>query len=406
MALVRFFEYSRGMKSSRAIFAPVIVLALVSCTLPGAEPRGLPAPSETAFVPAATPTLTATEILSLGEAAANGGDWGGAIVFYDQSIALDAANPQAFLLRGNAYKELGILDQAISNYDEAIALDPFFATAFNNRGLAHAAAGNYDLALPDFAAAIEISPTFALAFRNRAEIQEAAGNLAAAALDLQVYLTLIPNAPDAAEVEARIADLQGEVLAAAGEDGLLFFDNFSDATSGWYTNGDPASPGVYSGGGYVLIANQPLAPVWAMPGRLFGNTRIEVLATKQGGEDNDFYGVLCRVNGTGINGEFYALIISSDGFFAIAKRVDDDPFVTVGQEGMLASPHINKGEATNKITAICSGTRLALYVNDRFVVETQDADLVSGQPGLIVGNFEQDMASVFFDDFKVYTEQP
>ncbi|MGH2582545.1 MAG: tetratricopeptide repeat protein [Anaerolineales bacterium] len=395
------------MSAPRRLFVAICGLMLASCTLPAGVPRSLPAASETAPVPAATPTLSAAELVSLGEAAAAVGDWGGAIVFYDQSIALDATNAQAFLLRGNAYKELGILDQAISNYDAAIALDPLFATAFNNRGLAHAGAGNNDLALADFAAAIEIFPTFALAFRNRAEIQEAAGNLAAAALDLQVYLTLIPYAPDEAEVQARIEELQGEVLAAAGEDGLLFFDDFSDTASGWYTNGDPASPGVYSGGGYVLIANQPLTGVWAMPGRLFADVRIEVSARKQGGGQDDFFGVLCRVNGTGINGEFYAFIISSDGFFTIAKRVDDDPFVSIGQDGMLASPHINKGEGdTNTIRGICSGNRLSFYVNDHFVAETVDTDLITGQPGLIVGNFEQDMSSIFFDDFKVYVETP
>src|SRR3970282_1334795 len=125
-----------------------------------------------------------------------------------------------------------------------------------------------------------------------------------------------------------------------------------------------------------------------MPGRLFSDVRIQVTARKQNGTNNNFYGVLCRVQGTNQSGSFYAFIVSSDGFYGIAKRVDQGEMKGVGQEKLLPSGRINQGEATTEITAVCGGERLALYVNGELLYETADSELTSGQVGLIAGTYE------------------
>lgn len=391
-----------------ALIAFVLLLGLAACRAPQAGEAvspGLPSSEVNTALPEATASATPSfdELLTLAQDLANGGDWAGAIALLDQAILINNVNAQAYLLRGNVYKASGDLAQAISNFDQAVAVDANLSAAFQNRGLAYAELGEATQALADLSHAIEISPGFALAYRNRAELQRSLGNTSAASFDLQVYLSLVPNAPDRAAVEAEIAALQEETVQNAGEEGLLFFDDFSDPNSGWYTNGDPASPGLYAGGGYVLVKEQPQGAVWALPGRVFTDVRIEVQASKQGGDDNNFFGVLCRVGGTTQSADFYLLMISSDGYFGIARK-EGETLGLVGQDKMLYSSAIIQGNSTNAITAICAGTRLALYANGELLVEVNDAELTSGQVGILAGTFDVAGTSIFFDDFKVFTE--
>lgn len=397
----------------RTIFILAVLAALASgcAALPtgqselGEQSAGLSSPTPSLPpLPTATATPTFDELLVLGQDAANNGDWTSAIAYLDQAIA---SNPtaQAYYLRGGVYFASGDLQQALTDYDQAIALDPNLSSAYQSRGLVQAELGDTDQALADISKAIELSPNFALAYRNRAEIQMNLGNTSAASFDLQAYLALVPNAPDRTQVEAIIASLQEETVTNAGEEGLLFFDDFSDVNSGWYTNGDPASPGLYSSDGYRLIKEQPQGAVWALPGRIFTDVRVEVKTTKQGGEDDNWFGVMCRVQGTTQTGNFYILMISSDGYFGIGKKTGDI-LELIGQDKMLLHPAINKGNATNLISAICAGNRLTLYVNGEFVVETTDADYTSGQVGILAGTFEVAGTDILFDDFAVYAEAP
>jgi tetratricopeptide (TPR) repeat protein len=401
-------------------FLLLFALALLAsaCRAPGAvanteTPVDVPPvmnPTATLLAPpSATPTATlpAEQLVDLAQDASNRGEWEVAIALLDLALEQNAENAQAYLLRGNAYKQLRDPNQALSDYNQAITLDVNLAAAFQNRALVHSELGDQQQALADFGRAIELAPTFGLAYRNRAAVHLELGNTAAAALDLQIYLTFVPAAPDRVEVEAQIAELQAQVVEEAAEDGLLFFDDFSDLGSGWYTNGDPASPGIYAGDGYVLQVTQSVeggaTGVWAMAGRLFSDVRVEVTANKQNGTDNNFYGILCRLQGTTQTGSFYAFIVSSDGFYGIAKRVNQGEMRGLGQDKLLPSGLINTGEGSNQLTAICAGDRLAFYVNGELVYETRDKDLANGQVGLIAGTYEA-TTSIFFDDFAVYTE--
>jgi tetratricopeptide (TPR) repeat protein len=395
-----------------------LVLALAACRAPAAENApaqlGLPA-ADTATPSPLPPTATATpsfdELLTQAQDAANSGDWGGAIALLNQALIMNNASVQAYFLLGNIYKSSGDFSQAISNYDQAVALDPNFSAAYQNRGLTYQQIGNTDQALADISKAIELSPTFALAYRNRAELERSLGNTTAASYDLQVYLGLVPNAPDRTQVEAVIAELQAQAVQDAGEEGLLFSDDFSSQDCRWYTNGDPASEGLCAGGGYVLVEKQPNAAFWALPGRLFSDVRIEVTATKQAGEeDSNFFGVICRVQGTTGSAGSYAFLITSDGYYGIAKiatEAGQTSLALIKPDAMLFSSAINKGDSTNKIGAVCSGTRLALYVNDQLLIETNDTDYTTGQVGILAGAFSKAAGtSIFFDDFKVFTELP
>ena len=154
----------------------------------------------------------------------------------------------------------------------------------------------------------------------------------------------------------------------------------------------------------MLQIKQSNAGLWAMPGRLFDDVRVEVLATKQGGDDDNVIGLMCRISGAGGSADFYAFMISSDGFFGIGKRIDSGDLVLIDQDQMLFSSAILQGEATNKITAVCSGSRLVLYANDTKLLEVNDDSLGRGQVGLFAASHPNPGTSIFFDDFAVYAE--
>lgn len=385
----------------RNVLSLLLVVLLAACAAQSgpALPAGLP--QETAAAPAATPVPTFEELLTLGQDAANRGDWEAALAYLDAAVAVDPASARALLQRAGAHHAAGDPARAVEDYNRAIELDPASASAYQGRGLAYAQLGDGQAALADLSHAIQLLPTFAQAFRNRADLRAGLGDYTAAAYDLQVYLNLLPSAPDAEALAGEIIALQEQAAAAAGAGGLLFADDFADANSGWTVSGGEPSTGAYEQGGYLLTENRASNATWALPGRLAQDVRVQASATRLGGDDNNFFGLVCRVQSAG----YYAFIISSDGFFGIGKK-SGDTLSLIGQDAMLRHRAINLGAGPNIITAVCAGSRLALHVNGQFVAETTDDEYTSGQVGLIVGAFELPGTSILFDDFSFYVEQP
>lgn len=350
----------------------------------------------------ATSIPSKEDLLARGRDAANRGEWQSAIAFYDQVLVLDSSNALSLHLRGQAHRALGNLTQALTDYDQAIALDATFSATYNSRGQVYAEVGDHANALADFGRAIELEPGFALAYRNRAEVQITQGKYEAAIFDLQIYLALAPNALDSSQVEAQIAEILGALPQTVDADGLLYSDDFSDPTSGWYSNGDPALFADYDSGGYRLVHPQPDAAGWALPGRLFTDVRVEVHAEKRGGDDDNFFGLMCRVQGTTGTASFYVMMISSDGYYGIGKRVEGGELALIGQPKMQFSAAINLGENSNVLRAECEGDRLALFANEEMLGEVHDSDLNIGQIGLMVGTFDEPGTNILFDNLTIY----
>ena len=312
-------------------------------------------------------------------------------------------NAQALRQRGLTHQAAGNLEPALADLSRSLEVAPAQPSAYVSRGWLLAQQGDVAAALADLIHAIQILPTYAQAYRTRAALHTSLGNFTAASFDLQVYLGLAPTAADAAIVRAELAERQHQTNAQAGDAGLLFADDFSDPACGWYSNGGPETQAQYVEGGYLLGHSQPNSAVWALPGRIVSDTRIQVTATRVGGDDDNFFGLLCRVQGTGQSGDFYAFIISSDGHFGIAKS-SGGSFSLIGQELMMRHMAIHQGSEPNVITAICAGSRLALYVNGEFVAETSDDTYTTGQVGLIAGTLDIQSTQILFDDFSSHRE--
>jgi hypothetical protein len=179
--------------------------------------------------------------------------------------------------------------------------------------------------------------------------------------------------------------------------GVLFQDDFSDTSSGWDQVDDGEVITDYVDDAYQIVVNIDNTDVWANPGLSFTDTVVEVEATKLDGPDDNDLGVICRYQGPS---NFYLFMISSDGFYTIAKWVGGEHML-ISSDNMEYSDAINQGYATNKIRADCIGSRLVLWVNDQVLMEATDTDFTTGDVGLIAGTFDIPGTDIMFDNFVV-----
>jgi hypothetical protein len=147
--------------------------------------------------------------------------------------------------------------------------------------------------------------------------------------------TLVPSLPSPSPAPAT-PHPESTSLAAPGA--LLFEDDFSDVGSGWdrVDNGEGGTD--YFGGTYRIWADKPSVDYWGNPGRVLQDVWISVAASKAAGPDDNDFGVICRYRDTE---NFYALLISSDGFYGIQK-FEGGEMTWIGQDQMLSSPLIHR----------------------------------------------------------------
>jgi tetratricopeptide (TPR) repeat protein len=396
------------MKKPIIAYFVIVLLLFPACTLSvlatrnQPETRSLPTVSE---APTATPTaeFSIEGMYAAAVDAANSGSWREALSLLDDLLAETPVYAQGYLLRGRAHAALGNSAKAEADFSTAIDQDGKLAAAYFERAQVYASGDNVEAALADLDRAIEIVPSYAAAYRARADLQVGLSNFTVARLDLEVYLTLIPNATDRNQIEDQIAQLLAAVEASAGEGELLYSDDFSNPASGWYSNGFEQAVMEYAQEGYRITLNSASSGAWAYSGQSFSNVRLEITATKLGGaDDSNWYGLVCRLQVVEGDADFYAFIISSDGYYGIGKHVDGGPFGLISADKMQFSNAVIQGDDTNVIAAECVGNRLAIYVNGVLLAEVEDSDMSGGQAGLIVGTFTEPGAQILFDDFAAY----
>jgi hypothetical protein len=155
----------------------------------------------------------------------------------------------------------------------------------------------------------------------------------------------------------------------------------------------------YYNDAYRIIENAKQSDVWANPlDNSFGDVLIEVDATKNGGPDDNDFGVICRYLSVD---EFYFGVITSDGYYAIMKMTADGS-QTIGRDHMESSDLINQGLATNQIRFNCVGEVLTLYVNGHQLDQQTDSEYSSGNVGLLAGTYDIPGTDILFDNFTVY----
>jgi hypothetical protein len=180
---------------------------------------------------------------------------------------------------------------------------------------------------------------------------------------------------------------------------FLYADDFADPESGWDRAAFDQGTTDYGDGVYRIAVTAPNQLLWATAYRQFQDLRIEVSARlAAGGEDNSF-GIVCRHADPD---NFYALVVSSDGYAAIRKRVFGGELLVLTGEGKFTEVESwpGPGETVN-LAAECVGESLRLFVNGELILEARDGDLGEGDVGLLAGTFSAEQTTVEFDDFRV-----
>ncbi|HSB66713.1 MAG TPA: hypothetical protein VLD65_09040 [Anaerolineales bacterium] len=187
--------------------------------------------------------------------------------------------------------------------------------------------------------------------------------------------------------------------AKTPESDIVFSDDFSDTSKKWDQVTETSRTTGYYNETYRITVNDINSDAWANPGKeSFTDTRIEVDASKNGGPDDNDFGVICRYIDTT---KFYYGVVSSDGYYAIMKMTADGGS-PLGNEKMAESDVINKGTASNHIRFDCVGSTLTLYVNGTQIDQQTDTEYSFGNGGLLAGTFSTAGADILFDNFIVY----
>lgn len=179
---------------------------------------------------------------------------------------------------------------------------------------------------------------------------------------------------------------------------ILFFDDFSDPSSGWDRVDESDYSTNYFNDAYRITVDSNLSDSWANPGNeSYADVVIEVEATKYGGPDDNDFGIICRYQDVD---HFYYAIISSDGYYGISKVTSDSSDV-IGRDHLDYSEVINQGSATNQLRFECIGETLNLYANGQLLDQQTDGDYSSGNVGLIAGTYDTPGTDILFDNFRV-----
>jgi hypothetical protein len=187
-------------------------------------------------------------------------------------------------------------------------------------------------------------------------------------------------------------------VSAVDSGSVLFYDDFSSVEGGWSTLDSDGARIAYEQGGLRFQINSVNYDYWSMPDLHLVDSTVAVEATTLAGpEDNDF-GVICRFQDAS---NYYALLISSDGYGGVVKVKDGLYTILNNPDGMEYGSMIRTGADTNLLRADCIADRLTLYVNHELFLDVRDSDFTFGEVGLIAGSFSQAGVDILFDDFFV-----
>lgn len=134
----------------------------------------------------------AAVLLELAEAYLQGDmpDADKALAEINSAIKLDDKNPEAYVIRGDAFLQKTNGSEAIANYNKATELDPKSVQGILRIGQLYSKARNNTEAAHYYDQAIAIDPNFAPAYREKGEVYFRAGKADKAAEMFQKYLSL------------------------------------------------------------------------------------------------------------------------------------------------------------------------------------------------------------------------
>ncbi len=178
------------------------------------------------------------------------------------------------------------------------------------------------------------------------------------------------------------------------------YEETFDEVGSWRVDSDTEVTGQIQNGVFDFRVIADELTTWTTAGENFSDGIYEVEATQVGGPDNNAFGMLFRVDDDSNN--FYAFLISGDGYVWIGKYLDGLADTTIVSDWWFESPAIIRGSNnTNKLGVRAEGANLQFFVNDQEVGRITDESFRSGDIGLMARSLGQGGVHVQFDNFTV-----
>jgi hypothetical protein len=182
---------------------------------------------------------------------------------------------------------------------------------------------------------------------------------------------------------------------------LLLLDDFSNLDSGWDSYSDLEKTLNYDNGQYVIALDVSGRIVWATPQLDFTDVKFDVDTAYLAGPLNNEYGVMCRYTQQGDKKSFYFFVISSDGYYASGKIIQDVRTI-LDPDDYAPSTAIKLGSTdVNYLTATCQGSQMSFAINGTPVGAFEDTELTHGDVGLLAGTFDEVGVKIHFDNVEV-----
>jgi len=137
------------------------------------------------------------DLLSLGGAKAEKGDYESAIRDYQRALQSCPDSPDAYYKIGAAQYNAGKKQAAIENFNQVIRINPKNADAYVVRGFIRYQQGDKQGALADFNEAIRLDPNYAIAYYNRGIVRSDLGDKQGELADYNEAIRLNPNYAEA-----------------------------------------------------------------------------------------------------------------------------------------------------------------------------------------------------------------
>lgn len=189
-------------------------------------------------------------------------------------------------------------------------------------------------------------------------------------------------------------------------DGVLLQEDFSDPHSGWdrHTADDLTTD--YVDGQYLVSIKPANLDAWGLAGLDLNDMQIQAEARRAAGPPDNAFGLLCRFTRSGGRSNFYFFLISSDGYYAVGKVVQDKRTYLNPAGDFEPWPAVKPDPAVNVLAAACRGDQLTFTVNGQSAGPFSDTDLTHGDVGLTAGSFNTGGVQVAFDNVLVRQPPP
>lgn len=182
---------------------------------------------------------------------------------------------------------------------------------------------------------------------------------------------------------------------------ILFFDDFNgEQDCGWATYNRGGGVAAIENASMQMTVSQPGQIWWTNPTRNFDDVVIRTEARQVSGSDDNAYGLICRYQ----NPEnFYAFLISGDGYYAIAKyQSGSENVIYLTENGQFQpSEEIHTGVASNELLVSCIGNQLSMEVNGVPLLTVTDPTFVTGDIGLAASTLQAETGVIEFDNVQV-----